>query len=470
MNFSPFSTISDTTAAIRTRAISITELVETTLERIVTLDPKLRAFANLDAEGARAQARRADSAITRNDALGALHGVPVTIKGNIDVAGLRCPAGSLLRKDYVAQHDAPLVARLRAAGAIILGNTNTPEFLMAYESDNLLIGKTSNPWDLSRSAGGSSGGEAAAIASGCSFGGVGSDGGGSIRVPAHFSGICGLKPTPGRVPSTGHFPPGEGLLSWLGVVGPMARTIADVRALFQVLAGPDPGDALSAPVPLSNMNGSTRLKGLRVGLLESSALPKASPETEAAVQKAAALLADEGFSVELVSTLRTRSSPRPLVVFLRAGRRASVRSNGRRPRRTTQPDSPRVSRLRRARKPYYARLTLFRLRCSRQHPRRNPQAIAGRPHPALPGFHVPRISSRRRNVSPRLPALLSHIHAPFAVAEPCRLSRRLRSRRNFPGRFAHRSASDWTPARRRTSAGSCRTHRTSSRPVASPTA
>jgi amidase len=298
MNFSPFSTISDTTAAIRTRAISTTELVETTLERISMLDPKLRAFANLDAEGARVQAGKADSAITRNAALGSLHGVPVTVKGNIDVAGLRCPAGSLLRKDYVAQQDAPLVARLRAAGAIILGNTNTPEFLMAYESDNLLIGKTSNPWDLSRSPGGSSGGEAAAIASGCSFGGVGSDGGGSIRVPAHFSGICGLKPTSGRVPSTGHFPPGAGLLSWLGVVGPMARTIADVRALFQVLAGPDPGDALSAPVPLCNIDGSTQLKGLRIGLLESSALPKPSPETGAAVQKAAALLADQGFSVE----------------------------------------------------------------------------------------------------------------------------------------------------------------------------
>ena len=298
MSFSPFSTISDATAAIRTRAISTTELVETTLERISMLDPKLRAFANLDAEGARVQARKADSAITRNDALGSLHGVPVTIKGNIDVAGLPCPAGSLLRKDYVGRHDAPLVARLRAAGAIILGNTNTPEFLMAYESDNLLIGKTSNPWDLSRSAGGSSGGEAAAIASGCSFGGVGSDGGGSIRAPAHFSGICGLKPTPGRVPSTGHFPPGAGLLSWLGVVGPIARTIADVRALFEVLAGPDPGDALSAPVPLSNIDGSTQLKDLRIGLLESSALPKASLETEAAVQKAAAILADQGFSVE----------------------------------------------------------------------------------------------------------------------------------------------------------------------------
>jgi amidase len=298
MNSSVFSTISDVAAGIRTRVISATEVVEATLERISVLDSKLRAFVHLDAEGARASARRADSAVMRNDALGPLHGVPITIKGNLDVAGWPCPAGSLLRRDYVPQHDAPLVARLRAAGAIILANTNTPEFLMAYESDNLLVGKTSNPWDLSRTAGGSSGGEAAAIASGCSFGGVGSDGGGSIRVPAHFCGICGLKPTPGRIPSTGHYPLGAGALSWLGVVGPMARTIADVRALFEVMAGPDPGDALSAPVPVRNVEADARLRGLRVGLLESSALGKASLETEAAVEIAAALLADQGFSVE----------------------------------------------------------------------------------------------------------------------------------------------------------------------------
>src|SRR6202035_349485 len=129
---------------------------------------------------------------------------------------------------------AALVARLRAAGAILLGNTNTPEFLMAYETDNLVSGRTSNPWDLSRSAGGSSGGEAAAIASGCSAGGVGSDGGGSIRVPAHFCGICGLKPTPGRIPSTGHFPKAGGPFALLGVVGPMARTVADLQILFEV--------------------------------------------------------------------------------------------------------------------------------------------------------------------------------------------------------------------------------------------
>jgi Asp-tRNA(Asn)/Glu-tRNA(Gln) amidotransferase A subunit family amidase len=301
MSLSLFSTISEIARCLRARAVSATEIVEATLERISELDPKLRAFVHLDAEGARVQARKADSAVMRGDALGPLHGVPLTIKCNLDVAGWPCPAGSLLRQDYVPERDAPLVARLRAAGAIILGNTNTPELLMAYESDNLLIGKTSNPWDLSRSAGGSSGGEAAAIASGCSFGGVGSDGGGSIRVPAHFSGTCGLKPTPGRIPSTGHYPAGAGVLSWLGVVGPMARTIADVRVLFEAMAGPDPGDALSAPVPVRRVaEAGTRLKGLRVGLLESSALGKISEETRATVDRAAGLLADQGFVIEPV--------------------------------------------------------------------------------------------------------------------------------------------------------------------------
>jgi Asp-tRNA(Asn)/Glu-tRNA(Gln) amidotransferase A subunit family amidase len=303
MKVSNYSTIAEVTAAVRAWKVSPVELVEATLARIEKLDPKLGAFMHLDAAGARRQARAAEEAVTRGDGremgLGPLHGVPLTIKCNIDFAGLPCPAGSPLRADYVPTADAPLVARLRAAGAILLGNTNTPEFLMAWESDNQIRGKTSNPWNLAHSAGGSSGGEGAAISSGCSFGGVGSDGGGSIRVPAHFCGICGLKPTPGRVPSTGHYPPGAGALSWLGVVGPMARTIADVRALFEVIAGPDAGDALSAPVPLAGAaTVAERLKGVRIGVLETDALGKATPETEAAVQRAAKILESAGFVVE----------------------------------------------------------------------------------------------------------------------------------------------------------------------------
>jgi len=292
-----YSTIARLAESIRSKKISPVEVVDAALERIAECEGRLNSFANVDADTARLQALSAEAAVQRGDVLGPLHGIPLTIKSNIDVVGWHCTAGSTLRSDYVAQHDATLVARLKAAGAILLGNTNTPEFLMAYESSNLLTGKTSNPWDLTRTAGGSSGGEAAAIASGCSVGGVGSDGGGSIRVPAHFCGICGLKPTPVRVPSTGHFPPGAGLLNWLGVVGPMARTVADVRALFEVMAGPDPGDALSAPVPLKTGTHSN-LKGLRVGLLENDALGKATPETDAAVLRAAALLQAQGMIVE----------------------------------------------------------------------------------------------------------------------------------------------------------------------------
>jgi Asp-tRNA(Asn)/Glu-tRNA(Gln) amidotransferase A subunit family amidase len=292
-----FSTISEVAADIRSRKLSPVELVESHLRSIAFLEPKLNAFVHLDAEGARAQARAAETAVSPSEAPGPLHGVPLTVKSSIDVAGWPCPAGSLLRKDYVPRADAPLVARLKSAGAILLGNTNTPEFLMAYETHNLLSGKTSNPWNLGYSAGGSSGGEAAAIAAGCSMGGVGSDGGGSIRVPAHFCGICGLKPTPGRVPATGHFPSSAGAFGWIGVVGPMARTIADVRALFEVMSGPDAGDAHSAPVSVHSYSEGD-LRATRVGVLESSALGNATPETRAAVDRAAKTLSDHGLAVE----------------------------------------------------------------------------------------------------------------------------------------------------------------------------
>ena len=297
MSFFPYCTLTEISQEIRSKNISPVEIVELHLKRIETLQPKLNAFVHLDVEGARQQARARESSVLRGDQLGPLHGAPLTIKSCIDVAGWPCPAGSLLRKDYLPKEDAPLVSRLKAAGAILLGNTNTPEFLMAYETDNLLTGKTSNPWDLTCSAGGSSGGEAAAIATGCSAGGGGSDGGGSIRVPAHFCGICGLKATPGRIPATGHFPPGAGAFSWIGVVGPMARTIADVRSLFEVMAGPDAGDALSAPVPLRSYR-EGELRGMRIGILESDALGMATPETRAAVQGAAKSLGERGFVIE----------------------------------------------------------------------------------------------------------------------------------------------------------------------------
>jgi Asp-tRNA(Asn)/Glu-tRNA(Gln) amidotransferase A subunit family amidase len=197
---------------IRDKHVSPVEVLEAHLRRIENQNSRLNAFVHLDPERARREARAAEAAVLRGDQVGPLHGVPVSIKSSIDVGGFRCEAGTRLRAGYVAPADAVLVTRLRRAGAIIPGVTNTPELLMAWETDNLPYGRTNNPWDTTRTAGGSSGGEAAAIASGMVAGGVGSDGGGSIRVPAHFCGICGLKPTPGRVPATGHFPNSVGPL------------------------------------------------------------------------------------------------------------------------------------------------------------------------------------------------------------------------------------------------------------------
>jgi Asp-tRNA(Asn)/Glu-tRNA(Gln) amidotransferase A subunit family amidase len=291
-----YDSISQTLAHYANKQISPVEVITAHLDRIQQLQPKLNAYVHLDAESAVARARGAESSLSRGEPLKLLTGIPLTIKSCIDVAGWPCPAGSLLRKDYVPTTDAPLVARLESAGAILLGNTNTPEFLMAYETDNLLTGKTSNPWNLTYSAGGSGGGEAAAIASGCSMGGVGSDGGGSIRTPAHFSGICGLKPTPGRIPASGHFPPCAGAFSWIGVVGPMARTVADLRILFEVVAGPDPADALSAPVPVRQIS-EHELRGLRIGILENPELGRASPETLSTIRSAAQHLCDLNYRV-----------------------------------------------------------------------------------------------------------------------------------------------------------------------------
>jgi Asp-tRNA(Asn)/Glu-tRNA(Gln) amidotransferase A subunit family amidase len=285
---------------VRSRKISPVELVGLHLARIEQLNPKLNAFVHCDAERAMNQARSAEAWLAAKGSghgFGRLFGVPVSVKSSLDVAGWRSECGSALRKNYISAEDAPLVARLRGAGAILLGNTNVPEFLMAYETDNCLYGRTNSPWDLARTPGGSSGGEAAAIAAGCSPGGVGSDGGGSIRVPAHFAGICGLKPTPGRVPSTGHYPVSAGPFAQLGVVGPMARTVGDITRLFEVMAGPDWQDPASAPVALRKWNDHEIAK-LSIAYFEDDGITPVTAETSAAVRTAADALRQQGFRVE----------------------------------------------------------------------------------------------------------------------------------------------------------------------------
>jgi Asp-tRNA(Asn)/Glu-tRNA(Gln) amidotransferase A subunit family amidase len=284
-------------ARIRRKEVSPVEVARAHLDRIERRNPKLNAFVDCQPEVVLAQARNAEKALSRGDELGPLHGVPVSIKSSIDVAGHRSEAGTRLRAGYIAAEDAPLVARLRSAGAVILGVTNTPELLMAWETDNLLYGRTNNPWDLTRTSGGSSGGEAAAIAAGLSAGGVGSDGGGSIRVPAHFCGVCGLKPTPGRIPSTGHYPKAGGPFAFVGVVGPMARTVEDLRTIFAVMAGADDGDPCAAPVPMREIQ-ETAMRAITIGFFEDDGRTPVTPETRLAVSRAASLLSSCGFRVE----------------------------------------------------------------------------------------------------------------------------------------------------------------------------
>jgi amidase len=273
---------------VRSREISPVELAEEHLAQIAAHNPKLNAFVTVLEEETRTAARKAETAVMRGETLGMLHGVPVTVKDSLDMAGLPTYCGTRFRVQHRATEDSTAALRFRDNGAVILGKTNCPEFLANYETDNLITGRTNNPWDLGRTAGGSSGGESAAIASYCSAGGIGSDGGGSIRIPAAFCGIAGLKPTPGRVPAAGHFPEISHPGGLLGVIGPMARTAQDVRLLFAALAGHDDQDPFSAPVPLR----PALLHNVKVGVWPQYYDVPVDSEIESAVQKAASLLAE----------------------------------------------------------------------------------------------------------------------------------------------------------------------------------
>lgn len=280
-------------ALLRSSEVSIAELAEAHIRQIERLDPQLNAFADFDADRVRAQARALEGAEPK----GKLQGLPVTVKSSIATAGYKCEIGSLLHEGDVPREDAVVVARLRAAGALILGTTNCPEFLMAYESANLLHGQVRNPWDQERTPGGSSGGESAAIAAGMSAAGLGSDSGGSVRVPAHFTGICSLKPTPGRIPGRGHLPPCVGPFATLGAIGPMARTMADVQLMFEALAGQDQEDPVSPPVA-TRIVAPDEARRYAVGYFEDDGITPVTPETRAAVQSAVQALRGAGFRVE----------------------------------------------------------------------------------------------------------------------------------------------------------------------------
>jgi Asp-tRNA(Asn)/Glu-tRNA(Gln) amidotransferase A subunit family amidase len=275
---------------VRDGVVSPLELVDAHLEQIAHRNPRLNAFVAVFDEQARNDAR----ALLRGERRGLLHGVPLTVKDSFDIAGHPTRVGSESTPTTPASRDAAAVARLREAGAIIIGRTNTSELLSDYECDNPITGRTNNPWDIDRTPGGSSGGEAAAIASCCSAGGIASDGGGSIRIPAHFCGVCGLKTTPGRIPVTGHVPSLGYPTGLVTTVGPMARTVKDLRLLFSVLAGFDDEDPFSVPAPLRE----PRLSALRIGVWPKFYGVPVQNEIAGTLSAAAAMLDAQGFIVD----------------------------------------------------------------------------------------------------------------------------------------------------------------------------
>jgi len=239
--------------AIHDGDVSAVEVVQAHLERIEEVNDRLNAVVKLCAERALDEAREADAAFARGESKGPLHGVPMTLKDSLDTEGVVTTGGTLGRRTFVPERDATVTARLRAAGAILLGKTNTPEITFAGETDNLVYGRTNNPFGLDRTPGGSSGGAGAIVAAGGSPFDIGSDTGGSIRLPAHFSGIAGIKPNSGRVPRTGH------IISYAGGAedawtqnGPMARYVEDLVLTLPIISGPDWEDPSIVPMPLGD--------------------------------------------------------------------------------------------------------------------------------------------------------------------------------------------------------------------------
>jgi aspartyl-tRNA(Asn)/glutamyl-tRNA(Gln) amidotransferase subunit A len=282
---------------IRTKEVSPVEVVQAHLDRIEALNPKINAIVTI-AAGALDAAKAAEVAVLAGEALGTLHGVPFTVKDSIDTAGVPTQRGSPIFKGRVPDADATSVARMKNAGGILLAKTNLPEFSYWIESDNLLSGRSNNPWDLERTPGGSSGGESAAIAAGMSPIGLGTDLAISVRGPAAQTGITSLKATHGRVPMTGIWPRAPRRF-WH--VGPMARSVRDVALAFSQLAGPDGQDAFATSIAQIDAGiGRSPYRQLRVGWMVRPGFGPVDPEVAATVQEAAEALKDLGAVVEQV--------------------------------------------------------------------------------------------------------------------------------------------------------------------------
>ena len=278
---------------IRDGHISAAELVDAHLKRIDQINPSLNAVVEVLDKPAREAAATVDRQRAQSASLGPLAGVPFSIKDSIEVAGTVCTAGTLgLQSAPVSERDAAVVASLRSAGAIPIARTNLPDLLFAFESDNLIHGRTNNPYDLSRTSGGSSGGEAALIAACGSPFGLGSDAAGSVRLPAHFCGIASIKPTSGRLPRTGHVPPAAGWIETLWQIGPMARRVEDLCSMMPFLVRPDGRDRTVVGMPYGDP-AAVNIGGLRVAFFTDNGIVSPDSETTAVVRQAAAALASE---------------------------------------------------------------------------------------------------------------------------------------------------------------------------------
>jgi len=293
-----FATAHELAAAIRERRVSAVEVLEAHFARIARHNPALNALVTLNEEGACARAQEADAALARGQMWGPLHGVPVTIKDSFSTAGIRTTSGFPALANHVPDSDATAVARLRAAGAIVLGKTNLPLLVHGFQTDNPLFGRTNNPWNLSRTPGGSTGGGAAAIAAGLSPLELGSDYGGSVRIPAHFCGIYSLKPTDNRIPLTGHIPelPGHRGVRHVATPGPLARCVQDLALALQVMAGPDPRHADVPPVPLTPAS-EPSWTTLRVAWVDDFGGITVTRDTRTALARLVATLQERGCTV-----------------------------------------------------------------------------------------------------------------------------------------------------------------------------
>ena len=284
-------------SAIRSREVSSVEVVQAFLDRIETVNAKINAVVVLAGDEALDAARVADAQLSRGEVTGPLHGVPMTIKDSIDTAGIVTTFGTKGRSTFVPPRDATVVRRLKSAGAILMGKTNTPEFTLSYETSNNIYGVTKNPYDLTRTPGGSSGGASAILAAGGSPFDIGSDYGGSIRLHSHCTGIAGIKPTSGRVPRTGHAVPFGGLLDAFQQLGPMACHVTDLSLLLPILAGPDWVDPYIVPMPLRDP-ADVKLRDLRVSFHTDNGIQSPTPEISQVVAAAASVLSDAGARVE----------------------------------------------------------------------------------------------------------------------------------------------------------------------------